>query len=248
MSGRHAAVIGATGGLGSAFVEALLADASIECVHACARTPVTHTDARLHWHRLDLLDADSIASAANAIAASGPLDMVLIATGVLSGEQQSAEGSVQLQPEKSFSQLTAAQMETMFRLNTIGPALVLQHFMPLLRRDRRAVAAALSARVGSISDNRLGGWHSYRASKAALNMLIKGAAIEQRRTNPHAIVVGLHPGTVATGLSAPFRKNVAADQLFTPDVAAQHLLRVVEQLTYEDSGRCFGWDGREILP
>lgn len=237
-------MIGATGGLGSAFVDALLADASVECVHACARTPLPTDTARLHWHQLDLLDPISIAEAAAGISTNGPLDLVLVATGVLWSEQQGTE----LKPEKSFSQLTAAQMETMFRVNTIGPALVLQQLLPLMRRDQRTVAAALSARVGSISDNRLGGWHSYRASKAALNMLVKGAAIEQRRTNPQAIVVGLHPGTVATRLSAPFRKGVTAEQLFTPAVAVQHLLQVIAQLRTEDSGRCFAWDGKEILP
>jgi NAD(P)-dependent dehydrogenase (short-subunit alcohol dehydrogenase family) len=244
MSGRRVAVVGATGGLGSAFVDALLADASVDCVHACARSPGNSDSARLRWHPLDLLDPASIASAASAIAEHGPLDLVLIATGVLWG----AHGNEQLQPEKSFNQLTAANMETVFRLNTIGPALVLQQFMPPLRRDDRAVAAALSARVGSISDNRLGGWHSYRASKAALNMLIKGAAIEQRRINPISIVVGLHPGTVATDLSAPFRKNVAAEKLFTPAMAAQQLLQVLGCLTADDSGRCFAWDGKEVLP
>lgn len=244
MSGSHVAVIGATGGLGSAFVDALLADASVECVHACARTPAPTGNARLHWHQLDLLDPISIAEAAAGIAINGPLDLLLVATGVLWSEEQGAE----LKPEKSFSQLTAAQMETMFRVNTIGPALVLQQLLPLMRRDQRTVAAALSARVGSISDNRLGGWHSYRASKAALNMLVKGAAIEQRRSNPPAIVVGLHPGTVATHLSSPFRKGVAAEQLFTPAVAVQHLLQVIAQLKTEDSGRCFAWDGKEILP
>lgn len=240
MSGRHVAVIGATGGIGGAFVDELLRDISIDHVEACARTPGNSDEAKLQWHPLDLLDPASIASAAATISEQGTLDLVLIATGVLWDEQ--------LAPEKSFSQLTAAQMETAFKINAIGPALVLQQFLPLLRRDRRAVVAVLSARVGSISDNRLGGWHSYRASKAALNMLVKGAAIEQRRSNAHAIVVGLHPGTVATRLSAPFSRNVAADKLFTPQAAAQQLLRVIEVLSAEDSGLCFAWDGREVLP
>ena len=111
-----------------------------------------------------------------------------------------------------------------------------------------SIFAALSARVGSISDNQLGGWYAYRASKAALNMIIKTAAIEVRRRNPHAIVVGLHPGTVDSDLSKPFQGNVPEGKLFTPDFAAGKLLTVLEGLAPAQTGRCFGWDGEEILP
>ena len=240
MRTRCVAVIGANGGIGRALVDALLADDTVAMVHGCARNRGSLTDARLQWHPLDLLVPDTITAAAAAIARTGPLDTVVIATGMLWSEQW--------RPEKSLSQVTAEHMEAAFRLNTIGPTLVLQQFLPLLSREHRSVAVVLSARVGSISDNRLGGWHSYRASKAALNMLVKGAAIELQRSNKAAIVVSLHPGTVATRLSEPFQKNVAQEKLFTPAVAAQHLLNVIAGLTPEDSGRCFAWDGKEILP
>lgn len=126
------------------------------------------------------------------------------------------------------------------------PALVAKHFLPLLARDRKSVFAALSARVGSISDNQLGGWHAYRASKAALNMLLRTFAIELARRNPRAVCVGLHPGTVDTGLSAPFQANVPEGKLFTPDFAAARLLEVVDRLKPDDSGHVFAWDGQLI--
>jgi NAD(P)-dependent dehydrogenase (short-subunit alcohol dehydrogenase family) len=133
-------------------------------------------------------------------------------------------------------------------VNAIGPALVAKHFLPLLARGRSTAFAALSARVGSISDNRLGGWYGYRASKAALNMLIKTLSIELARTRPEAVCVALHPGTVDTRLSGPFQRSVAPDQLFTPEVSGRHLLRVLERLVPSDSGGCFAWNGKAIDP
>lgn len=139
-------------------------------------------------------------------------------------------------------------MLDVLRVNTVGPALVAKHFLPLMRRDAKTVFAALSARVGSISDNRLGGWASYRMSKAALNMLIKTISIEHTRRFPQAVVVGLHPGTVDTNLSKPFQRRVPADQLFTTTHSVNQLLQVVDRLTPADTGRCFAWDGQVIEP
>jgi NAD(P)-dependent dehydrogenase (short-subunit alcohol dehydrogenase family) len=126
--------------------------------------------------------------------------------------------------------------------------LVAKHFLPRLRKDRPAIFAALSARVGSIGDNRLGGWYGYRASKAALNMIVKSLSIELARTHPHAACVALHPGTVATGLSAPFQRGVPADQLFSLETAASHLLEVITGLSGSQSGGMFAWDGRAVSP
>ena len=137
-------------------------------------------------------------------------------------------------------------MEQAFRLNTIGPALIAKHVLPLLQRDRASIFAALSARVGSIGDNRLGGWHSYRASKAALNMLIRNFAIEMGRTHKQASIVGLHPGTVDTALSAPFQSGLPEGQLTQAEDAAQNLLSVLAGLSPEDSGKLFDWRGDEI--
>ena len=166
-------------------------------------------------------------------------DLVIVATGLL---HRNGKG-----PEKSLRELDPEWMLENYRINAVGPALIAKHFLPLMPRNQRTVFAVLSARVGSISDNRLGGWHSYRASKAALNMLIRNISIEWQRKNPQAIIVGLHPGTVETGLSAPFKGNPATER-FAPAKAAEQLLRVLDGLNPEQSGQLFGFDGALIAP
>jgi len=143
--------------------------------------------------------------------------------------------------------LDAYALEKVLRINTVGPSLVAKHFLPLLQKDSKSVFACLSARVGSIEDNRLGGWYAYRASKAALNMILKTLSIELARSNPNAICVGLHPGTVDTALSMPFQGNVKPDKLFTPGKSASALLSVVNRLRQTDTGKCFAWNG-EVIP
>ena len=183
---------------------------------------------------LDLLDEASIAAAA-AACGSG-LTLVIDATGFLH------DGA--FQPEKSLRQLDPAHLARSFALNATGPALLMKHFLPLLARDERAVFATLSARVGSISDNRLGGWYAYRASKAALNQLVRTAAVEIARTRPQAICVALHPGTVDTGLSGPFAKNGLDVQ--TPAESAGKLLTVIAGLTTAQTGTLIDQNGTTI--
>jgi NAD(P)-dependent dehydrogenase (short-subunit alcohol dehydrogenase family) len=149
-------------------------------------------------------------------------------------------------PERSLRDLDAARLARSFMINAIAPALVAKHVLPRLPRDRRAVFAVLGARVGSIGDNRTGGWHGYRASKAALVMLVKTLSFELRRTHPHAVCVALHPGTVDTAMSKPFQGNVAAEKLFTPGFAAERLVAVADSLTPDDSGGHFAWDGARL--
>lgn len=189
---------------------------------------------------IDLTCEASIAAAAARVGASGPIDRIIVAAGLLH--------DAHVRPEKSLRDVTADGLARYFAVNSIGPALIAKHFIPLLPRDRPAVFAALSARVGSIADNRLGGWHGYRASKAALNMLVKTLAIELGRTHPQSLCVALHPGTVDTALSRPFQRRVPADKLFAPALAAERLLAVVDGLTPVDSGGCFAWDGVRIMP
>ena len=226
-------MFGASGGIGAALATAL---AERHEVHAGSRSGAVPC-AKARPFAFDLTDEASIAAACAAI--GGPLDIVLVATGRLTR----ADGT---SPEKSYRALSGDGMAELFAVNTIGPALIAKHALPLLRRDGRAVFAALSARVGSISDNRLGGWHAYRASKAALNMLVKNLALELARTHPQAIAVTLHPGTVDTALSAPFQRGVAAEKLFAPKVAAAALLGVLDGLTPADSGGLFAWDGAQV--
>ena len=232
-----AAVFGASGGIGRALVEAL-AEGGVGRVYAGSRSGETPEGERIHPFRFDYDEPESIALAAEMMR-NDPPALVIVATGALTLDDGSG-------PEKSFKQIDADAMARALYLNTVGPALIAKHALPLLPRDRRAVFAALSARVGSISDNQLGGWHSYRASKAALNMLIRNFAIEMRRTHEQAMVVGLHPGTVETALSEPFQGNVPEAQLSTPERSANHLLDVIAGLEPLDSGKCFDWKGEQV--
>lgn len=237
MTGLRCAVFGASGGIGAALVQALAARADVAQVHAGSRHGAGPDQAKVRAFAFDSQDETSIAAACAGIGA--PLDMVLVATGRLTR----ADGAG---PEKAFRAVTGDGLAELFAINAIGPALIAKHVQPLLPRDGRAVFAALSARVGSIADNRLGGWHGYRASKAALNMLVRNLAIELSRSHPQAVAVTLHPGTVDTGLSQPFQKGVPAGKLFTPAVSAERMLGVLDALMPADSGKLFAWDGAQI--
>ncbi len=238
--GLNVAVIGASGGIGRALVDDFASCPAVANIFALSRSDRLPPIAKVSWHRLDLEDERSISDAASAVKQSaGRLHIVAVATGILYGGEH-------LQPEKTWRALNAAAMERAFRLNAIGPALVAKHFLPLLAGDCKSVFAALSARVGSIGDNRLGGWHSYRASKAALNMLIRTMSVELARRNPHALCVALHPGTVDTALSRPFQARVPAGRLFSTAQSARYLLTVLDGLRGDDSGRFFAWDGSRI--
>lgn len=234
---RCAAVFGASGGIGAALVKALIRR-GVSTIHAGSRSGAVPRGAGVRPFRFDLTDEASIAAAAQAMRDTPP-DLVIVASGVLTLPDGTG-------PEKSLKQIDGAAMARVFALNTIGPALVAKHMLPLLPRDRLSVFAALSARVGSISDNRLGGWHSYRASKAALNMLVRNFAIELGRTHGEAVMVGLHPGTVDTALSERFQSGLPAGQLTAPEDAAANLLGVLDGLRPEQSGKVFDWQGEEV--
>ena len=234
----RAVVVGSTGGIGGALVDHLAASERVAAVHALSRTGASHPSRKVRNLTFDFTDEGSIVAAAQALDEVGPLDLVIIATGLLQGEG--------IAPEKTVRHLTLEGMRKSFEINVFGPALTAKHFAPLLRRDGKAVLAALSARVGSISDNRLGGWYSYRASKAALNMMLKTLSIEVGRRFKNQVIVGLHPGTVDTDLSKPFQGNVPDGKLFTPEFSAGKLLEVVDRVGPQDSGGLFAWDGEPI--
>jgi NAD(P)-dependent dehydrogenase (short-subunit alcohol dehydrogenase family) len=233
-----AVVVGASGGIGGALVRLLADDPRFDRVLALSRSASTFDHPRVAPISVDLLEEARIAGAAAQLRDAGPLRLVIVATGLLH-----APG---VRPEKHWGAIDGQALARLFAVNAIGPALLAKHLLPLLPRAGRSVFAVLSARVGSIEDNRLGGWYGYRASKAALNMLLKTFAIELARRAPQAACVGLHPGTVDTALSHPFRDNVPADRLFTPDQAARHLLRVIDAVTPADSGRVLAWDGSRV--
>lgn len=236
--GANVVIAGASGGIGAALVRHVSASDRIGRVFALHRSPAPDFAGDVARLGFDLGDEGSIRSAANAVSAAGPVDLVIVATGLLHSPEMS--------PEKSLREIDPEQMLEAYRVNAVGPILLAKHFLPLMRRDAKSVFAAISARVGSITDNRLGGWASYRASKAGLNMLLRTAAIEHKRRRPDSIVVALHPGTVDTPLSAPFQRRVPDGKLFTPDFSARCLLGVIDGLEAADSGRFYAWDGQSI--
>ena len=233
-------IIGGNGAIGQALTRQLAGQYPQATLTVFSRRKREVTAPNIKQHVIDYTQETSLAEAAALAAKDGPLDRVIVATGILHSDD--------FQPEKALRDLSAEKFQRLFEANTILPALLAKHFLPKLNRQNRAIFAAISARVGSISDNRLGGWYSYRASKAALNMILKNAAIETARRNKQAIIVGLHPGTVDSNLSKPFQGNVPMRKLFTPDFSALKLLEVLETLTPNQSGKCFAWDGGEVEP
>lgn len=223
-NGYRALVIGASGALGQAFCDALEADPGCALVTRLSRNSRPS---------LDLEDAASIPRAAEAVAQHAPYHLIIVSSGLLHRPG--------IQPEKSLSALDADALQAVFQVNALGPALLLRDFLPLL--DPQGAMALLSAKVGSIGDNRLGGWYAYRASKAALNMLIKTASIELARRAPRARLLSLHPGTVQSALSQPFRGAAAARP--APQ-AARELLAVIDGSQPADSGGFFAYSGERI--
>lgn len=219
-------VIGSSGGIGQALVARMQADDRFEIVATLSRGE----------NGLDIADEKSVANAARTMAdIHGTFDLIFNATGALV-----IDGVF---PEKTIKAITVDAMMAQFLINAVGPALLLKHFVTLLPRDKRCVLASLSARVGSIGDNGLGGWMSYRAAKAAQNQIVKTASLEIARSHPQAIVVTLHPGTVATRLSKPFSRG---HRTVTPNDAAGRLLTVIEQLDVTQSGGFFSYTGEPI--
>lgn len=217
---RRALVIGATGGIGAAMADALV-ERGVEVT--------TLSRGR------DGLDVTDVASVDHVLGAqSGPFDLALVAVGILAPKGRT--------PEKSLAQIDAHAMAEVLAVNTIGPALILRHVPRLLPRQGRSVVAVLTARVGSIGDNHLGGWYSYRASKAAANQVVRTAAIEIGRKHREASVIALHPGTVAT----PFTEGYPGHRKRAPEAAAESLLHVIDSIGPEQSGRFFDWAGEEV--
>ncbi|NNL64798.1 MAG: SDR family oxidoreductase [Myxococcales bacterium] len=247
--GRTALVQGGSRGIGLALVRDLLLRPDVGRGIATARRPEasdglrelreSHGDA-LTLVALDASDEPSIAAAAEGVAGSvDRLHLLVNCAGILHDGEA-------IQPEKRIEHVDPAVLRRVFEVNAFGPLLVAKHFHALLAHDERAVLANLSARVGSLSDNRAGGWYAYRASKAAQNMFTRNLAIELRRRARNLICVALHPGTVDTGLSRPFQGSVPPEQLFPAERAARQLLEVIDSLEPDDSGGFFAWDRAPI--
>ncbi|MBN3910731.1 MAG: SDR family NAD(P)-dependent oxidoreductase [Nostoc sp. NMS1] len=241
-------IVGASQGIGLGFVKKLLKDDRIAKVYATYRQLESATDlialADEHSERLICLEMDitdelqiveTIQKIRNQV---DKLHLVVNCVGLLHEDT--------LQPEKSLRQINSENLLRYFQINSIGAVLLAKHLLPLFRHGERSVFASISAKLGSISDNKLGGWYGYRASKAALNMLMRTAAIEYKRSCPKALIVTLHPGTTDTRLSRPFQGNVSAEKLFSVERTVTQLLTVIEQLQEGDSGQFFSWDGSRL--
>lgn len=246
-----AVVIGASRGIGLALTRQLL-HGGVNQVHAASRAPndskallelLDRYPARLHTHTMDVTDETSAARAASSVRErTGEVDFLIHCAGVLHGDWDGSS----LSPERRLADVNAAALTHCFAVNSLGPLLTAKHFSPLFPRKSRVVLVNVSARVGSISDNRLGGWYAYRASKAAQNMFTRNLSIELKRSYQGLICVAFHPGTVTTELSAPFLSNVPPARQISPDRAAQRMLLLVEGLDETDNGQFIGWDGQVI--
>ena len=245
-----ALVQGSSRGIGLALVARLLQDDRVGRVVACARKPETAGELQAlgarYPGRLVICSLD-ISRPQEIEALAGYLRQERVRPNLVINVAGLLHASDGLAPEKRLEDLDFAQMQRVFAVNALGPALLCRHLLPLMASEGKAVLAALSARVGSIGDNRLGGWYAYRASKAALNQILKTASIEARRRFPNVVVAALHPGTTDTALSAPFQAQVPKDKLFHPDFVAEQLLTVINGLAPADSGGFFAWDG-ECIP
>ena len=236
---KNIAIIGSSGAIGNAFVEHYLKDNSIQNIFTFSRNAAVHSSNKVSSFEIDIESQDSIQKAAQQIQ-DHIIDRVIIASGILHNES--------FGPEKSIKDLNYETFAKVYSINTIGPALIGRYFIPLMNKNEKSVIAFLSARVGSISDNILGGWYSYRSSKTALNQIVKNFSIELKRTNKNAIALALQPGTVESKFSEPFKRNVSKDKLFTPDYSVELLSQVIEGSSVNESGSLLSYDGEIIKP
>jgi NAD(P)-dependent dehydrogenase (short-subunit alcohol dehydrogenase family) len=242
---KAALIVGGGRGIGLGFVRQLLAQDNIERVYATYRRVESATEllsidnSRLCCMQMDITDEAQIAAVIHKIQTeTAALHYVINSAGVLH------EG--EMQPEKSLRHIQSDRLLRYFQVNSIGALLLFKQVQPLIKHPDRSILATISAKVGSIGDNQVGGWYGYRASKAALNMFIRTTAIEYQRTCPQAILVALHPGTTDTQLSQPFQRNVPPEKLFSVDRTVSQLLTVIDGLTPSDSGEFFSWDGSRL--
>lgn len=230
------AIIGASGAIGHALAEYYAQQSVNNFITAFSRQPLSFSRDQIQNSIIDFDSEKSVEQCSQLMT----WDLVIIAMGIL-------QDNIVKSPEKSFKHITEENFLHVLKVNTFYPALVAKYFLPQLSKQK-SVFAILSARVGSIGDNRKGGWYSYRASKAALNMLIKNFSIEMQWFNKQAIIIGLHPGTVDSRLSQPFQSNVPSEQLFPPAQAAGYLATVLSNVTTEQSGQCLDWQGTVVMP
>ncbi|MBD2440738.1 SDR family NAD(P)-dependent oxidoreductase [Nostoc sp. FACHB-110] len=241
-------IIGASQGIGLGFIKKLLQDEKVSKIYATYRNQNTAEELlslaekypdKLTCLIMDITEESQIITSIQHISTEvDKLHLVINCVGLLHDNN--------IQPEKSLKHINSENLLRYFQINSIGAVLLAKHLLPLFRHKELSVFATISAKVGSIGDNQLGGWYGYRASKAALNMLMRNVAIEYKRTCPQTLVVMLHPGTTDTRLSRPFQRNVPPEKLFSVERTVSQLLTVIEQLQEGDSGEFFSWDGSKL--
>lgn len=228
---QNIAVIGSSGTIGNALGKCLSFRYPDSSIHLFSRNTA---------HKIDYSEEATMRKAADIASRTMPLDLVIIATGALHSEFCS--------PEKSIKDLSKEKFINIFEINAVTPALLAKYFLPKMSQRTPSVFMILSAKLGSISDNSIGGWYAYRMSKAALNMLVKNLSIEMNRKNKKNIVVSMHPGTVDSPLSKPYQRHLLKKNIFSPDYSASKIITVLEGLTSNDNGVFFSWDGSKISP
>lgn len=236
---KNVAVFGAGGAIGGAFIQQLLLNEDIEYIFSFSRNKIDFANSKVQEFQINYDDEEDLAKVASSIKEKTYLDTIIVAIGMLHDNET--------KPEKSLKDISVQNLQKVFLVNTIYPIIIAKHFIGLFKKDNKNIIAFLSARVGSISDNHLGGWYAYRASKVALNMMIKNISLEIKRTTTKSVVIGLHPGTVDSNLSKPYQNNIK-HEVFNPTYSVQNMLKVMDTITMQDSGKIFAWDGSEILP
>ena len=231
-------IAGSSGAIGGEFTKKYTNDLNVEKVVTLSRNVNNHNHKKIQSIKVDYNNEETFKNL-DEISQLDSISKVIIATGILHTDE--------LKPEKSIDSIDGESMKKVFQVNVFGPILLVKTLLPLIKKSKGVKIAFLTARVGSISDNELGGWHSYRSSKSALNMMIKNLSIELKRLNKEHVVIGIHPGTVKSHLSEPFLRHVKHD-VFSPKESVGFMTKVISEITHMDSGKCFDFSGKVIEP
>ena len=231
-------IAGSTGAIGGEFTELYANNSNVEKIIALSRKPTNTNHNKIQSVEIDYYNEATFKNL-DEISQLDSISKIIIATGILHTDQ--------IRPEKSIDSIAGEDMRNVFQVNVFGPILLVKKLLPLIKKSKGVKIVFLTARVGSISDNVLGGWHSYRSSKSALNMMIKNLAIELKRLNKEHVVIGIHPGTVKSHLSEPFLRHVKHD-IFNPKESVDLMTQVISKVSQTDSGKCFDFSGKLIEP
>ena len=231
-------IAGSTGAIGGEFTELYANNSNVEKIIALSRKPTNTNHNKIQSVEIDY-NKEATFKNLDEISQLDSISKIIIATGILHTDQ--------IRPEKSIDIIAGEDMRNVFQVNVFGPILLVKKLLPLIKKSKGVKIVFLTARVGSISDNVLGGWHSYRSSKSALNMMIKNLAIELKRLNKEHVVIGIHPGTVKSHLSEPFLRHVKHD-IFNPKESVVLMTQVISKVSQTDSGKCFDFSGKVIEP